>query len=82
MVVDCQGHVLLEVLQPLGDEELDPERQLELVDLLLVGEVAQDGRPAPVLQRLEVTLQQSQRHLCKGSTFIMSYLVVNLRKLR
>jgi len=66
VVVDCQGHVLLEVLQPLGDEELDPERQLELVDLLLVGEVAQDGRPAPVLQRLEVTLQQSQRHFCLG----------------
>ena len=74
MVVDGQGHVLLEVLQPLGDEELDPERQLELVNLLLVGEVAEDGRPAPVLQRLEVTLQQSQRHFCKGFTFIMSYL--------
>ena len=62
MVVDGQGHVLLEVLQPLGDEELDPERQLELVNLLLVGEVAEDGRPAPILQRVEFTLQQTQRH--------------------
>ena len=44
----------------------DPEGQLELVDLLLVGEVGQDGGPAAVLQGQEVPLQHPQGHLRLG----------------
>ena len=64
MIIDSEGHVLLEVLQPLRYEMFYPQRELQLVDLLLVSEVWEDGGPAPVLQGLEVSLQDSERHFC------------------
>ena len=66
VVIDGQGHVLLKVFQTLRYEVFYPQRELQLVDLLLVGEVGEDGGPTPVLQRLEVSLEDSERHLCLG----------------
>ena len=39
-----------EVLEPLRDEPLEAAGQLQLVDLLLPGEVPQHCRPTPVLR--------------------------------
>jgi len=45
---------------------LDPERQLQLVDLLLVGEVGEHSRAAAILQGEEVPLEDAQGHLGLG----------------
>ena len=66
MVVNSQGHVFLEVLKALGDEVLYPERQFELINLLLVREVAEYGGAAPVLEALEVPLKEAEGHLGLG----------------
>ena len=66
LIVHRERHVLLKVLQPLGDVLLDAEREAELVNLLLVGQLAQDGGPAAVLQVHKVPLEHAQRHLCFG----------------
>jgi len=44
----------------------DPERQLELVNLLLVGEVGEDCGAAAILQREEIPLEDAQGHLGLG----------------
>ena len=52
MVVNSQGHVFLEVLKALGDEVLYPERQFELINLLLVRELGENGGAATILKRI------------------------------
>ena len=66
MVVHCQGHVLLKVLKAFRDEVLDPEWKLELVNLFLVSEMGKNCGSTPVLERLKVSLQHSERHFCLG----------------
>ena len=46
--------VHLEVFKTLWDEVFDPERQLELVNLLLVGEVGEDCGAAAILAKLKL----------------------------
>jgi len=50
VVVHTQGHILLKVFEALRDEVLDPQRQLQLVNLLLVGELGEHGGAATILQ--------------------------------
>lgn len=64
MIVDGESHVFLKVFQTLRYEMFYPQRQFQLVDLFLVSEVGEDAGPTSVLQRLEVSLQDPERHLC------------------
>jgi len=66
LVVHGERHILLKVLQPLGDVLLDPEGEAQLINLLLVAQLAQNGGPAPILQIHKIPLQHPQRHLCFG----------------
>lgn len=66
MIIDGESDVLLKVFQTLRYEMFYPQRQLQLVDLFLVSEVREDTGPTPVLQRLEVSLENTQRHLSLG----------------
>ena len=42
----------LKVFEALRDEVLDPQRQLQLVNLLLVGELGENGGAATILKRI------------------------------
>ena len=63
MIIDGESHVFLKVFQTFRYEMFYPQRQFQLVDLFLVSEVGEDGRPTSVLQRLKVSLQNAQGHL-------------------
>ena len=66
MVVYSQGDIFLEIFKAFRDEGFYSERKFELVNLLLVREMAEDGGPAPVLETLEVPLEEAEAHLCLG----------------
>ena len=68
MVVYSQGDIFLEIFKAFRDEGFYSERKFELVNLLLVREMAEDGGPAPVLETLEVPLEEAEAHLCLGSS--------------
>ena len=42
----------LKVFEALRDEVLDPQRQLQLINLLLVGELGEHGGAATILKRI------------------------------
>ena len=58
----CGSHMILEIIQTFVDKKFDPLWQFQLINLLFVAEMTEDGRPTPILQRVEFTLQQTQRH--------------------
>ena len=66
MVVYSQGHVFLEVFKTLRNIGFYSEWKFELINLLLVREMAEDGGPAPVLETLEVPLEEAEAHLSLG----------------
>ena len=63
MIIDGESHVFLKVFQALRYEMFYPEWQLQLVDLFLVSEVREDAGSTPILERLEVSLKNAERHL-------------------
>ena len=66
MVVYSQGDIFLEVFKAFRDEGFYSERKFELINLLLVREMAEYGGPAPVLEALEVPLEEAETHLSLG----------------
>lgn len=66
MVVYSQGHVFLEVFKTLRNIGFYSERKFELINLLLVREMAEYRGPAPVLETLEVPLEEAEAHLSLG----------------
>ena len=63
MIIDGESHVFLKVFQTLRYEMFYPQWQFQLVDLFLVSEVRKDAGTTSVLQRLEVSFEDPERHL-------------------
>jgi len=63
VIIDCQGYILLEVFETLGDEMFDPDWQLQAVDLFLVGQSGENRCPTSILKRPKVSFQHSESHL-------------------
>ena len=63
-----QGNIFLEVFMPLRYVGFYSEWKFELVNLFFLCEMSEDSIPTSVLETLKVSLEETEAHLCLGSS--------------